>query len=60
MQQCATILSSCYNGFLSATNYNEAATSCLCNYGVPYLDCYFSQVATGSCASYYGLTTGVS
>ncbi|KAL2135017.1 hypothetical protein VTI74DRAFT_10054 [Chaetomium olivicolor] len=53
--KCTSILSSCYSGFLAATDYNAAATSCYCNYGIPYLDCFFSQVATGTCASYYGV-----
>ncbi len=31
----------------------SVATACLCTYGIPYLDCFYSQVATGTCASYY-------
>lgn len=58
--QCTNILSGCYPGYLQATNYNEAATSCYCTYGISYLDCYYSQVATGTCASYYFGTAGTS
>ncbi|KXX78843.1 hypothetical protein MMYC01_204023 [Madurella mycetomatis] len=50
---CTSIIESCTPGFNVATDYEEAATSCLCNYGISYLDCYFDKVVAGSCASYY-------
>ncbi|KAJ4298420.1 hypothetical protein N0V88_003450 [Collariella sp. IMI 366227] len=52
--RCTSILTPCYDGFLEATDYNAAATACYCSYGGPYLDCFFSQIATGTCAGYYG------
>ncbi|KAK4148480.1 hypothetical protein C8A00DRAFT_19695 [Chaetomidium leptoderma] len=59
--QCTSVLSGCYGGdYLSATDYNVAATSCFCTYGISYLDCFYSQVATGTCASYYFGTEGTS
>ncbi|KAK4239475.1 hypothetical protein C8A03DRAFT_32427 [Achaetomium macrosporum] len=50
---CTTMLDGCYGAFLSASDYDEAVSTCYCNYGISYLDCYYSQVATGICASYY-------
>ncbi|KAK3695609.1 hypothetical protein B0T22DRAFT_112792 [Podospora appendiculata] len=49
--QCLSIIGSC-SGDAYATNYAAAATSCMCTYGISYLDCYISQVATGTCSSY--------
>ncbi|KAK3298138.1 uncharacterized protein B0H64DRAFT_65970 [Chaetomium fimeti] len=51
--QCTSILSGCYDDILAATDYSSAATACFCTYGISYLDCFYSQIATGTCASYY-------
>ena len=54
-QKCVNIITRCYEGGnLNAVATNpSAATSCFCTYGVSYLDCFFKNVATGTCASYY-------
>ncbi|KAK3901972.1 hypothetical protein C8A05DRAFT_15909 [Staphylotrichum tortipilum] len=54
---CTSILTGCDFGG-AATNYNSVVTACLCTYGIPYLDCFYSQIATGTCASYYFGTAG--
>ena len=56
--QCTTILNGCYGDLLGATNYESAYTACFCTYGISYLDCFYSQIATGSCATYYFGTLG--
>lgn len=58
--ECTNILTGCYSDFLEATDINEAATACYCDYGISYLDCFFSKVATGTCSSYYFGTEGKS
>lgn len=54
------MLTGCYENILKATDYDQGYTSCFCNYGVPYLDCFYSRVATGTCASYYFGSGGTS
>ncbi|KAL1842811.1 hypothetical protein VTJ49DRAFT_4140 [Mycothermus thermophilus] len=53
--QCYSLLD-CGEDILYATDVLVAAASCLCGSGSGYLQCYFSDIATGSCASYYGVT----
>jgi len=56
--QCTSILSGCYSDILTATDYLSAETACFCTYGISYLDCFYSHIATGSCASYFFGTEG--
>jgi hypothetical protein len=44
----------------SATNLDLAGTSCFCDHGIQIFDCAYSQVATGTCASYYIPSEGMS
>jgi len=47
---CANMLNGCYGDiFQKATNYNDAATSCFCASGMPYLNCYFNALSTSNC-----------
>lgn len=56
---CANFISSCSFDY-QETDYSSLeaqATACYCTYGISYLNCYYSQIATGSCSSYYLGTT---
>jgi len=46
---CANILTGCYGNILAATNQVDAANSCLCASGIPYLNCYFNALSTAGC-----------
>ncbi|KAK0655116.1 hypothetical protein B0T16DRAFT_450855 [Cercophora newfieldiana] len=46
---CANMLSGCYGNILAATNYVDAANSCLCASGMPYLNCYANVLSTAGC-----------
>ncbi|KAK4102807.1 hypothetical protein N658DRAFT_324595 [Parathielavia hyrcaniae] len=54
--QCVDIVSGCYDGFVANTGYSEALTaltSCYCEVGISFLDCFYSEIATGTCAQYW-------
>jgi len=40
---------------MTKADYYGAFSSCLCNYGDGYLDCFYDRVATGSCISLYSV-----
>lgn len=46
---CANILTGCYGNILAATDYVDAANSCLCASGMPYLNCFASVLSTAGC-----------
>jgi len=46
---CANMLNGCYGDILAATDYVDAANSCLCASGMPYLNCFFSVLSTAGC-----------